>query len=97
MTHKQTLHHNIYITITIIITIIIAIIMNSTKVDIWDMDELFHKFTNFGEKKFFQKMGFFRGLRLSLGHLANKSLKAMCLSSKMVYQHLLYLLSLWTY
>ena len=42
-------------------------------------------------------MGFFRGLRLSLGHLANKSLKALCLSSKMVYQHLLYLLSLWTY
>ena len=29
--------------------------------------------------------------------LANKPLKALCLSFKMVYQHLLYLLSLWTY
>ena len=29
--------------------------------------------------------------------LVNKSLKALCLSSKIVYQHLLYLLSLWTY
>ena len=38
----------------------------------------------------------FRGLRLSLGHFVNKSLKALCLSSKMVYQHLLYTLSLWT-
>ena len=34
----------------------------------------------------------FRGLRLSLGHLANKSLKALCLSSKIVYQHFFYLL-----
>ena len=29
--------------------------------------------------------------------LVNKPLKALCLSFKMVYQHLLYLLSLWTY
>ena len=29
--------------------------------------------------------------------LVNKSQKALCLSSKMVYQHLLYLFSLWTY
>ena len=35
----------------------------------------------------------FRGLRLSLGHLVSKSLKALCLSSKMVHQHLPYLLS----
>ena len=39
----------------------------------------------------------FHRLRLSLGHFANKPLKAMCLSSKMVYKHLLYLLPLWTY
>ena len=38
----------------------------------------------------------FRGLRLSL-ILVNKPLKAKCLSFKKVYQHLLYLLSLWTY
>ena len=29
--------------------------------------------------------------------LVNKSLKALCLSFEIVYQHLLYLLSLWTY
>ena len=38
----------------------------------------------------------FRGLMLSIGHLVNKSLKALCLSFKMVYQHLLFLLSFWT-
>ena len=43
----------ISIIITIIITnitIIIAIIINSTKDDIWDMNELFHKLPNFGEQ-----------------------------------------------
>ena len=40
----------ISITIIIIIAIIIAIIINSTKDDIWDMNELFHKLTNFGEQ-----------------------------------------------
>ena len=42
----------------------------------------------------------FRGLRLSLGLLVildNKSLKDLCLSFKIVYEHLLYLLSLLTY
>ena len=34
----------------IIITIIIAIIINSTKDDIWDMEELFHKLTNVENK-----------------------------------------------
>ena len=29
--------------------------------------------------------------------LVDKSLRALCLSSKMVYQHLLYLLSLWIF
>ena len=81
---------------SLIITIIIAIIMNSTKDDIWDNDELFHRFTNFGEKIISENV-IFCGLRLSLGHLANKSLKALCLSSKMVYQNFLYLLSLWIY
>ena len=40
----------ISITILIIIFIIIAIIINSTKDDIWDMIEPFHKLTNFGEQ-----------------------------------------------
>ena len=47
---KQTLNHNIYISIIIIIstiTSIIAIIINSTKDDILDMEELFHTLTNF--------------------------------------------------
>ena len=38
------------IIIIVIITSIIAIIINSTKDDIWDMDELLHKLTNFGEQ-----------------------------------------------
>ena len=45
---------------SLIITIIIAIIMNSTKDDIWDMDELFHKLINLGEqnsKPSWQKSG----------------------------------------
>ena len=41
---KQTLHHNIYISI---ISSIIAIIINSNKDDIGDMEELSHKVTNF--------------------------------------------------
>ena len=40
----------ISITIIIIIIIIIEIIINSTKDDIWDVNELFHKLTNFGEQ-----------------------------------------------
>ena len=41
----------ISITNLTIITILIAIIIiNSTKDDIWDMDELLHKLTNFGEQ-----------------------------------------------
>ena len=39
----------IIIIISIITSILIAIIINSTKDDIWDMDEVFHKLTNFGE------------------------------------------------
>ena len=39
----------ISITIIVIIIIIIAIIINSIKDDIWDMNELCHKLTNFGE------------------------------------------------
>ena len=38
------------IIIIVIITIINALIINSTKDDIWDMNELFHKLTNFGEQ-----------------------------------------------
>jgi len=41
------------ITIIIIITnitIIIAIIIYSTKDDVWDMNKLFYKLTNFGEQ-----------------------------------------------
>ena len=49
------------------------------------------------KKCFFQKMWFFGDLDSPLVILVNKPLKALCLSSKMVYQHLLYLLSLWTY
>ena len=43
----------ISITIIIIITniaIMIAIIVNSTKDDIWDMNELFYNLPNFGEQ-----------------------------------------------
>ena len=40
----------ISITIIVILIIIIAIIINSIKDDIWDMNELFHKLTNFGEQ-----------------------------------------------
>ena len=46
---SYTTAREILITIIIIITIItviIAIITNSTKDDIWDMEELFHKLTN---------------------------------------------------
>ena len=41
---------SITIIIISIITSIIAIIINSTKNDIWDMEELFHKLTNFREQ-----------------------------------------------
>ena len=41
---------SITIIIISIITSIIAIIINSTKDDIWDMEELFHKLTNFENK-----------------------------------------------
>ena len=42
-------------------------------------------------RKVFQELRFFGVI------LVNKSLKALCLSSKMVYQQILHLLSLWTY
>ena len=42
-------------------------------------------------------MSFFGNLGFPSVILVKKSLKALCLSSKMVYQHLLYLLWLWTY
>ena len=42
-------------------------------------------------------MCFFRDLGSTSVILVNKALKALCLSFKMVYQHILYLLSLWTY
>ena len=40
----------ISITIIVIIIIIIAIIINSIKDDIWDMEKIFHKLTNFREQ-----------------------------------------------
>ena len=49
------------------------------------------------KKCFFQNMWFFGGLGFPSAILVNKPLKALCLSFKMVYQHLIYLLSLWTY
>ena len=49
------------------------------------------------KKGFFQKMWFFGDLGFPSVVLVNKPLKGLCLSSKMVYQHLLYLLSFWTY
>ena len=49
------------------------------------------------KKCFLQKLWFFRDWGFPMVILANKSLKASCLSSKMVYQHLLYLFSVWTY
>ena len=45
------------------------------------------------QKMFLSENVIFRGLRLSLGHFGQQVPD----SSKMVYQHLLYLLSLWTY
>ena len=42
-------------------------------------------------------MWFFGDLGFPSVILVDKPLKALCLSFKMVYQHLLYLLSLWTY
>ena len=48
------------------------------------------------KKGFFQKMSFLGDLGFPLVIL-DKPLKALCLSFKIVYQHLLYLLSLWTY
>ena len=41
---------SITIIIISIITSIIAIIITSTKNDIWDMEKLFHKLTNFREQ-----------------------------------------------
>ena len=49
------------------------------------------------KKCFFQEMWFFGGFGFPSAILVNKPLKALCLSFKMVYQHLIYLLSLWTY
>ena len=49
------------------------------------------------KKMFHSENVIFQELRVSLVILVNKPLKALCLSFKMVYQHLLYLLSLWTY
>ena len=48
------------------------------------------------KKGFFQKMWFFGDLGFPSIPLFSKPLKALCLSFKMVNQHLLYLLSLWT-
>ena len=49
------------------------------------------------QKMFLSENVIFRGLRLRLGHFGHKAPEALCLSFKMVYQRLLYLLSLWTY
>ena len=49
------------------------------------------------KKMFLSENLIFRYLGFPLVILVNKSLKAMCLSFKIVYQHLFYLLSLWTY
>ena len=49
------------------------------------------------KKCFFQKMWFFGGLGFSSVIFVNKPLKARCLSFKILYHHLLYLLSLWSY
>ena len=48
-------------------------------------------------KVIFQNMWFFEDLDFPLVIYVNKSLNAKCLSSKMMYQHLLYPPSLWTY
>ena len=45
----------------------------------------------------FRKYDFWGGLGFPSNILVNKPLKALCLCFKMVYQHLLYLLLLWTY
>ena len=45
-----TISITIIIIIIVITSISIAIIINSTKDDIWDMEELFHKLTNFRER-----------------------------------------------
>ena len=49
------------------------------------------------KKCFFQKIWFLGGLGFPSIILVNKPLKALCLCFKMVYQHLFYLLLLWTY
>ena len=49
------------------------------------------------KKCLLHKKAFFRDVGSLSVILVNKPLKALCLSSKMVYQQLLYLLSLWTY
>ena len=52
---------------------------------------------NPSKKCFFQKVSFFGDSGFPSVILVDKSLKALCLSSKMMYQHLLYLLSLCSY
>ena len=49
------------------------------------------------KKCFFQIMGIFRDLGFPSVILVDNPLKAQCLSFKNVYQHLLYLHSLWPY
>ena len=46
------------------------------------------------KKMFLSENVIFRGLSFSLGHFGQQ---ALCLSFKMMYQHLLYFLSLWIY
>ena len=66
----------------------------------WDIPSLHSENSenrNPPKKCFFQKMWFFGGLGFSSVIFVNKPLKARCLSFKILYQHLLYLLSLWSY
>ena len=69
--------------------------INSTDIIIYFTDTyyLYH------EKMSLSENVVFRGLRLSLCHFGQQVPESpvLCLSSKMVYQHLLYLLLLWTY
>ena len=66
----------------------------------WDIPGLWWKLGGTPEtpqKVFLSENVIFQGLRLSLGDFGQQAPKSLCLSFKMVYQHLLYLLSLWTY
>ena len=64
---------------------------------LWPLDVIVCNGGTPSKKGYFQKMWFFRDLGFPLVILVNKPLEALCLSSKMMYHHLLYLISLWTF